>query len=144
MRRAPMTQYLFRLFFAISFFIFFACQDDDEVTDPKTSADECLTTRSSHHGQIIPGEYIVSFENDSQNSGRSARTAARVLSDHRVSSEKITDEIDGESLHYVVRLSAEEAEKLKDDPQVQALEPDRIMSLCACFTVLEPRSVAWN
>lgn len=144
MTRAMMIKYFFRLFFTISFFTFFACQDDDQATDPKTSADECLTTQSSRHGQVIPGEYIVSFENDSQNSGRSARTAARVLSDHRVSSEKITDEINGESLHYVVRLSAEEAEKLKADPQVQALEPDRVISICACFTVLEPKSVTWN
>jgi hypothetical protein len=135
---------IFKLAPVFSLLLFFACQEDETITDPKTSIDECLTTQSVNHGQVIPGEYIVSFKNESPENGRSARTAARVFKNHFISADKIMDEIDGENLSYVLRLSFEDAEHLEQDPQVDFIEPDRIISICACFTVLEPRTVTWN
>jgi subtilisin family serine protease len=121
-----------------------SCREDEPTNNPKSTLDDCLTTQSSTHGDIIPGEYIVSFTNSSHESGRSAPTAARVFTNHRITADEIIAEIDGENLNYLVRLSPEDAEQLKHDSLVERIEPDRVISLCACFTVLEPRTVTWN
>src|SRR5687767_1554222 len=67
---------IFKSSSVFSLLFFLACQEDETVNDPKTSVDECLTKQSVNHGQVIPGEYIVSFKNQSSENGRSARTAA--------------------------------------------------------------------
>jgi subtilisin len=129
----------------LSLILFFGCSEDESTSDPKTSADDCITRSSSIHGTVIPGEYIISFENEpGSDNGRSARTAARVFTEQRILSDHILDEIEGKNLHYVLRLSPEEANRLKQDSLVHRIEPDRIISMCSCFTVIEPRSVTWN
>jgi subtilisin len=127
-----------------SLILFSSCQEDETIHDPKISADECLTTQSSSHGEVIPGEYIVSFKNGSPENGRSARTAARVFERHHIAANNVMDEIDGENLNYVLRLSSEEVNLLKQDSQVMLVEPDRVISICSCFSVLEPWTVTWN
>lgn len=145
MPSAFFRNYILKTVFTLSLIVFFACGEDDSGTDPKTSAEDCITKSSSIHGTVIPGEYIVSFENETgADNGRSARTAARVLAKHRILPDHILGEIQGKNLHYMARLSSEEAERLKQDSLVHRVEPDRVLSMCSCFTVIEPRSVTWN
>lgn len=117
-----------------------ACHKDEEVTQ-KPDDDECLTPASAGSGSIIEGEYIISVVRDS--SGRSA-SVTRVLAENDLFSNVITDNFEGSFAYYVMRLSKGEAAKLKNDPRISSVEPDRKISACGCFTVVEPRSVTWN
>ena len=119
-----------------------SCSDDD--SKPKKDPNECLTMKSASHGQPIDGRYIVSFSNDDQTNGRTAKTAARVFANHRISSEKIIERIDGELSNYVLTLTSQEADQLKNDEDVKLVEPDRIISICSCFTVVDEKLVTWN
>ena len=100
--------------------------------------------KSSNHGKPISGRYIVSFVNDGQSNGRTAHRAARVFKDHEIASDNIIEVIDGELTSYVVKLSTREAELLTTDKDVTTVEPDRIMSICGCLSVVSPDLVTWN
>lgn len=126
----------------IVFLSCFACNDDKDA-NPKNNIDDCLTSSSVNSGQPIPGEFIVTFSETTDN-GRSIQTAARVLAAHNISSDKIKDHIQGAFSNYLMRLTADEAYALKNDSEVLRVENDRHISVCACFTVLEPRLVTWN
>lgn len=119
-----------------------ACNDDKD-SKPNT-IDNCLTASSTNLGEPIPGEYIVTFTGDGESAGRSVQKAARVFQAHNISSNQISQFIEGDFAHYVMKLSPEEAYALKTDKEVLRVENDRIISVCACFTVLEPRTVTWN
>jgi subtilisin len=134
--------FIFSLLISISGFIS-SCSDDSDAADPQTSADKCLTTQSVNHGEVIPGEYIVSFGTDTSPAGRKA-SAARTFERHRIPSERIIDEAQGELSTYVLKLSQTEAAALKNDRAVSYIESDRIISICACFTVKAPSLITWN
>ncbi len=50
----------------------------------------------------------------------------------------------GEPGGFVARLSAAEAAKLRTDESINKVEPDRIVALGSCFTVVEPRLITWG
>ncbi|MBT1700998.1 S8 family serine peptidase [Fulvivirgaceae bacterium PWU4] len=143
-RAIPMLNKTLRLSVFITLLAFFACGDDDNGSNPKTKADLCVMAKSANSGKPIDGTYIVAFANDQAPGGRSARAAARVLASHRLAEDKIVGEANGELLHYIMKLSADEALELKRDPSVMLVEQDRVISICACFTVIAPRLVTWN
>jgi subtilisin len=123
--------------------LMFACHDDsNESSTLQTTVDDCITASTSRNGNAIAGRYIIAFENSPSTNGRTS--SAIVFSQHRVSSDKVIDNIDGKYSSYVLTISSEEAMDLKKDPAVAYVEPDRVISLCSCFSVIEPRSVTWN
>jgi subtilisin len=121
--------------------ILIAC-GDDELETAKTNGDDCIKANSAVSGQVIEGEYIVAVESPLA-SGRS-QSISSVLSTHGMSDKSILKSFDGERSYHVVRMKDEDAMKLKNDSRVRHIEPDRIISACGCFTVVEPRSVTWN
>lgn len=123
--------------------ILMACHQD-ESAEPEGPLVDCVTSTSSYHGQEVKGQYIVSFTKGSLTSGRSS-LAARTLAEHAIAAGKIKDVIESEDvLNYVLNLSREEAAALKSSSSVTAVEPDRYLSIKACFSVLEPKLVTWN
>jgi subtilisin len=135
-----MSAYFRKFTWLLVAFTIVTCREDDE---PVEKPDECLTTSSARMGEIIPGTYIVSFAH-TPGLGSRAQTAARTLERHGIGAEKIMDRIDGEITRYVMNLADEQAKRMKDDSGIMLIEPDRILSICACMTVLEPRLVTWN
>jgi subtilisin family serine protease len=125
--------------FAITFI---SCHDDEKAPEPEI--EDCLVSGATRTGTPIPGEYIVAFPKDDHKNGRGEFIAARVLARHKIEADRIVENIDGEYSSYVMRLSVAAAEALKNDSDVILVEPDRIISVCACFTVEEPRLVTWN
>lgn len=122
---------------------FVGCDESETPADP--GIDDCVTHAAETHGRIIPGQYIVTFENvDGRTHGRTAQTAARIFEEHKIPVDDVADRIEGEALHYVVNLSDEAAVSLKNDPSVLRVEPDRTLAIKACFTVEEPSLVTWN
>jgi subtilisin family serine protease len=50
----------------------------------------------------------------------------------------------GEPGGFIATLSKEEAALLINDPSIQLIEPDRVVSLSTCFTVTTPSLITWN
>jgi subtilisin family serine protease len=50
----------------------------------------------------------------------------------------------GEPSGFIAKLSPEEVVRLKADPSILTVEPDRVVALSTCFTVAEPRLITWN
>jgi hypothetical protein len=119
-----------------------ACQNEEEIK--ANIKDDCLTTNSARRGEIIEDEYIVSFSPSADAGGRVKSAQAILLEDHAIPSSSILNTFEGKESHFVMRLSEKEVANLKTDKNIARVEPDRIISICACFTVIEPRSVTWN
>ena len=45
---------------------------------------------------------------------------------------------------FIATISSEEAGRLSKDESIATIEPDRIISLGTCFTVVAPRLITWN
>jgi hypothetical protein len=126
----------------LSFFV--SCDQGEEVIEEPAPLEDCVTRTSSVHGTTVNGRYIVSFAAVPITTGRSS-ASARVLTDLDIPSEKIVDEIAGDGrMNYVMDISSEQASMLKNHTSVLAIEPDRYLSIKACFSVLEPTLVTWN
>lgn len=131
------------LFFILALSFVVACEQD-EAEDPGAPLVDCVTSGSSYHGKEVNDQYIVSFENTTTTSGR-ASAAARTLEENNIAASKIRDVIESENISkYILNISDEEAATLKSSSNVIAVEPDRYLSIKACFAVLEPTLVTWN
>jgi subtilisin len=121
--------------------IFIACGDDELETSNTPADDDCISSKSVS-GQVIEGEYIVAVESP-LSSGR-AQSISSVLSTNGITDRAIIKSFDGEREYHVIKMKSEDAMKLKADSRVRHIEPDRIISACGCFTVVEPKSITWN
>ncbi|MBT1704043.1 S8 family serine peptidase [Chryseosolibacter indicus] len=126
----------------ISISAFLSCNEEPEV-ETKPTVDNCLTTSSIKQGQIIEGDYIVTFTSSGSSNGRLEAARAAALK-YSIPKSAIRREIEGERAHLLMQLSADKVEELKKDTNILSIEPDRVISICACFNVIEPRSVTWN
>ncbi|HYG01840.1 MAG TPA: S8 family serine peptidase [Chryseosolibacter sp.] len=131
-------------FLLITSLFFTACDEEKEtVNEIKIEDESCLTaTGTSKAGTIIPGEYIVTVD-ESETPGHARSAAVSVLSRHKIE-DRVLEKIEGMRRHYRMKLTDEQATTLKNDIAVKNVEPDRIISICGCFSVQEPRSVTWN
>ena len=82
---------------------------------------------------------------------REARIQQRVedfslvtLSKNKISEVSLEQSFSGEPGGFVARLTTDEVARLRKDPNIAMIEPDRIISLGTCFTVVSPRLVTWN
>jgi subtilisin family serine protease len=108
-----------------------------------------VTGRAAHDGLIIEGRYIISYDPSVINTGnmssqRIADINATTLKKNLIDKTALLGSFSGEPGGFVANLSKEEAEKLKKDPSIYAVEPDRIIALGNCFTVVEPRLITWS
>jgi subtilisin len=118
-----------------------ACGDDELETAKAPAEEDCISSKSVS-GQVIEGEYIVAVESPLA-SGR-AQSISSVLSTNGISDHSIVKSFDGDREYHVIKMKSEDALKLKTDSRIRSVEPDRIISACGCFTVVEPKSVTWN
>jgi subtilisin len=123
--------------------IFFGCHHDDAPT-PAIDPNDCMSSRASIAHQPVEGKYIVAFTNPKGSSGRAAAKAARVLERYQLTEDNVTDRVEGELINYIMQLTPEEAALLKRDTAVAHVEQDKVLTICSCFTVIEPSLVTWN
>jgi subtilisin len=123
-------------------FAFIRCEKGEDLRSKK---DDCLTVRSSSSGLPVADRYIISFPAEEENTGgRKSQKASKLLQKHNLSDERILNHFQGEYSHYVLNVSQAEARMLAADPEVLFIEQDRIVSICACFTVIAPSLITWN
>lgn len=117
--------------------------------DSNAGAEDCVGGRAAGSGDIIPGRYIVTYNNTAisargMSESRLDQVGTDVLARHNISAVALKQSFSGEPGGFVAELSAVEAATLQQDPSIQMIEPDRIVSLATCFTVAEPRLITWN
>ena len=116
---------------------------------PSTPPEEtCVQGAGLKNGDIVPGRYIISFNGTiysrSMSAARIRDISEEILERNEVGNTSLKETFAGEPGGFVAQLSAEEAARIKSDDAVAIVEPDRIISLATCFTVVEPRLVTWN
>lgn len=128
-------------------FVFAACTREQAVVSPQ---DECITVASANNGRIVEGQYMVAYKEGAIDSSTSISSsnarmqAEALLSHHRIKSEAIKTYLSGRVKGFVARLTRQQVQELSRDQAVEAIEPDRIISLNACFTVVDVRRIAWG
>ena len=138
------------LFIATSTTLFFAsCKKDKTSSTPQQETDECVVGRGSGDGAIIQGQYIVTYKSSVVNartitSERVEEISENALERHSIKETAIQKSFAGELSGFVARLSADEAARLKSDESISIVEPDRVIALGSCFTVVEPRLITWS
>jgi hypothetical protein len=118
------------------------------LVSPPADPNECVQGQSINNGDIIPGQYIIAYDDNVV--GRTMReeslinTGADVLERNNIPETKMKKVFAGEPGGFVANLSEAEALKLKSDPAVKIVEPDRVITLSNCFTIAQPRLITWN
>lgn len=138
-----------RLFYFFTVVILIsACKKSADSTSTNSGDDGCVTGAAAGSGQIKANQYIVAFS-----SSINTRTASRmsldeisknVLSRHAINVSSLKTSFEGEPGGFIATMSASDAEALRNDESVAMIEPDRVISLGNCFTVVEPRLITWN
>jgi subtilisin len=128
-----------------------SCKKDKSASVSQQQPEECVVGRGANTGAIIPGQYIVSLKSSSTSTTTRAMSTDRVaaigksiLQAHAIRENALQKSFPGEHGGFVAHLSDEEAKALKSDESVDIVEPDRVIALGACFTVVEPRLVTWS
>lgn len=126
--------------------LFSDCKKEDVQSSNGT--DECITTNSLSNGAIIEGQYIISYRNfdNPQSSSllRIAQVNKDILTENGINSSALRSSFSGDIRGFVARLSSEEVHRIKSSGIVQSVEPDRIIALSTCFTVVAPSLITWN
>jgi len=140
-----MQKYIFLL--GMIFFVA-SCKKNNDPTSNSSGDDECVMRSSTGSGEIKASQYIIAF-----NPVINSRTASRISLDQLSKNILQRNTIDvsalktsfaGEPGGFIATMTGEQAEALRLDGSIEAIEPDRIISLGSCFTVVEPRLVTWN
>ncbi|MFD2570352.1 S8 family serine peptidase [Spirosoma soli] len=126
------------------------CQSDRDVEPDAFSAD-CLVKASANNGQVIAGSYIVTYQpSQSLPTAPNARAAAaqtaveQLLTRYHVTDKQASLLSAGEKASFLAHLTTSESELLRQDPTVEMVEPDRIMSICNCVDVQTTSTLSWN
>ena len=141
-----MQKYIF-LLASIVFIV--SCKKNSESTgDNNGDEEDCVMGAASGSGEIIATQYIVAFS-PVINSRTSSRlkldeVSKTVLQKNNINVSALKQSFLGEPGGFIAKISAAEAEMLRRDDAIAAVEADRIISLGNCFTVVEPRLITWN
>ena len=125
------------------------CQSD-QTLEPVSLPDDCLVSGSAANGQAIAGQYILTTRMSATSSLPSARQWHSALIQALLTSNGVADpraeQLVGTNAEttFLTHLQPDEAELILTNPVVLRLEPDRIVSVCACVDVAEPTTLPWN
>ncbi|GAA4414602.1 hypothetical protein GCM10023187_44280 [Nibrella viscosa] len=119
--------------------------ETDRVVEP---ASDCLVKASDRNGQVVAGSYIVTYKPDealpAAPNARVGAVVERFLAKNKVADTDADVLFSGNHTAFVAHLSQAESERLRQDPAVEMVEPDRIVSMCSCVDVVTPTAIPWN
>ena len=109
----------------------------------------CEDQHGFRNGNIIDEQYIVVYKSSSSDAltttlQKTSEISRNILERNKIRSSAIKRIFQGKPGGFVAHLSTDEAGRLKKDPTIEIIEPDRVVALSTCFTVAEPRLVTWN
>ncbi|MBK6266695.1 S8 family serine peptidase [Marivirga sp. S37H4] len=115
-----------------------SCNNQDEMKIDDTS--EFIEVSENTNGQIIPGQYIVTFNEKASLQSRNLATVTErklavvnqtesLLSERNIAKENILSVYSEAIQGFALKLSDKELVELKSDKRVASIEPDRIVTL---------------
>lgn len=135
------------LLFTLIPLLFLSCKKSN--TEPPLSDEEgCVQQRSLHNGDSISGRYIIVYSNSVASGRMDTRQVVNfsktVLQRNRIDNTSLLSSFGGDNGGFVADLSTQEVQRLKSDISIQMIEPDRVIALGNCFTVVAPWLITWN
>lgn len=128
--------------------LFYTSCTKTDVQSNNTSDTGCFSSSSTENGQVINGQYIVSLKSTSGDvsvSNEEIKQKVReLILGGKLNSSAVKASFAGGGGGFVASLSNREAAEIKNDPSVKTVEPDRIVALSTCFTVVAPTLITWN
>ncbi|MBX9851759.1 MAG: S8 family peptidase [Cytophagaceae bacterium] len=101
--------------------------------------DECITKPAADNGTVIPKQYIVKYKDEEEELHASASDAlAKKTGLQRNAFRAVYKR------GFAAKMSNEEAERFKQDPHVETVEPDRVVSIVSCYTEVNEQSTPWG
>jgi hypothetical protein len=132
---------------AITLVVYTSCTKKD-VQSTGTTDTGCFTSNGTINGKAIDGQYIISYKNTSGTTvvtDEQLRQKARALIlGGKLNSSAIKASFVGGGGGFVAALNSKQAEEIRNDISVRTVEPDRIVALSTCFTVVAPTLITWN
>lgn len=125
-----------------------SCKKNNDSTNNGSDDEDCVMRSSTGSGEIKASQYIVAF-----GPAINSRTASRISLDalsknilqrNTIDVSALKTSFAGEPGGFIATMTPTQAETLRHDESITAVEPDRVISLGSCFTVVEPRLVTWN
>lgn len=137
------------LFLIASIFFLFSCKKNSDSTGSNPGDDDdCVMRVSTGSGEIGATQYIVAFSPviNSRTTSRISldQISKNVLQRNTIDVSALKQSYAGEPGGFIAKMSAAEADILRHDEAIEAVEPDRIIRLGNCFSVVEPRLITWN
>jgi len=130
--------------------IVFSCKkENNSSTSSSARQPDCVDQHSLRSGDVIAQQYIIAYKASSLDAHiatfqRISEVSREVLQRNKIGSSVLESTFQGEPGGFIARLSQDEMARLKNDADVESIEPDRVIALSTCFTVAEPRLVTWN
>jgi subtilisin len=132
---------------AVAVLLYTGCKKEDTQSNSNQDTG-CFTSSSSINGKVIDGQYIVTYKNTTGStavSNEELRQKVReMILGKNLKSSSVKASFVGRGGGFVAALSNNEVEEIKKDPSVETVEPDRIVALSTCFTVVAPTLITWN
>lgn len=133
--------------FALASFLLLSCKKENNstVSEPPDD-DQCVTKITVKANAVAAGEdqYIVIYKTNKNKAESPITNTERFLGRNKISKKAIRKTLDGNFPGCVIRLTVEAATMLKQDENIEMIEPDRSISLSTCFSIVEPRLLTWN
>ncbi len=137
--------------FLLATVLFFgSCRKDSSPQNNNTpDEDECAEGRANGSGEAVAGRYIVLYKTSSvsargMTAERLNQVGSKILQRNLISSKALEESFGGQSGGFIATISSEEATRLSKDESIANIEPDRIISLGTCFTIVAPSLITWN
>ena len=125
-----------------------SCKKDSDNTPGDPDEEDCTVRASGKNGEIVATQYIVSFS-PAINSRTSSRisldeASKNILKRNTIDVSALRQSYLGEPGGFIATMTSSQADILSHDPSIQAIEPDKVIALGTCFTVVAPRLITWN
>lgn len=124
--------------------LFTGCKKTDVKSND--TLNECFTTQAN--GAVIEGQYIIAYNNlDDFNSPSTLRIASvskDVLKENGINTSALRTSFTGDVRGFVANLTEKEATRLKKSGLVKSVEPDRLIAMNTCYTIVAPTLITWN
>lgn len=136
------------IFLLATIVVVVSCKKNNDSTRNTSGDDGCVMRSSTGNGEIKASQYIVAFSPviNSRTTSRIGldQVSKNVLLRNTIDVSALKTSYPGEPGGFIATMTPDQAETLRHDGSIVAVEPDRVISLGSCFTVVEPRLITWN
>jgi subtilisin len=139
---------LLKITILATFIIFYTgCKKEDSQSNSNNDTG-CFTSSSSINGRVIEGQYIVTYKGTTGSSAISneqlKQKVREMILGKKLNPSAVKASFAGRGGGFVAALNTNEIEEIKKDPSIETVEPDRVVALSTCFTVVAPTLITWN